>query len=188
MEPLTIGIIGCGNISEAYLVGAARSRLIRVKAVADLRPEAAQARATQFNVEATSVDALLADPAVELVINLTVPLAHATVGKLVVDAGKHVYSEKPLAATLAEARALSAAAAVAGVRVGCAPDTFMGGGGQACRKLIDDGRIGEVVGGAAAVVSHGMESWHPNPSSSSNPAVARRWTLDPTTLPSLSIC
>ena len=163
MNPVILGIIGCGNISDAYFNGAARSGLVRVKACADLRREAAEAKAKQFGVAALSIDQLLADPEIEIVINLTVPLAHAAVGLQVIAAGKHVYSEKPLAATLADARALAQAAAAAGLRVGCAPDTFLGGAHQACRRVIDEGRIGQVVGGAAAVISRGMESWHPNP-------------------------
>jgi predicted dehydrogenase len=163
MTPVILGIIGCGNISDAYFQGAARSAMVRVKACADLRREAAEAKAKQFGVAAVTVDELLADPEIEIVINLTVPLVHAKVGLQVVAAGKHVYSEKPLAATLADARALTLAAAAAGVRVGCAPDTFLGAAHQACRRVIDEGRIGQVVGGAAAVISRGMESWHPNP-------------------------
>jgi predicted dehydrogenase len=163
MEPTTIGIIGCGNISDAYLNGAARSALIGVKACADLMPEVAQAKAAEHGVQALAVDALLADPEIEIVINLTVPLAHAGVSRQIVDAGKHVYSEKPLAARFDDARALARAAAGRGVRVGCAPDTFLGAAHQACRLAIDAGRIGRPVAGAAAVLSHGMESWHPNP-------------------------
>ena len=163
MTPVILGIIGCGNISDAYFQGAARSALVRVKACADLRREAADAKAGQYGVAALTVDELLADPEIEIVINLTVPLVHAAVGLQAVAAGKHVYSEKPLAATLADARALARAAAAAGVRIGCAPDTFLGGAHQACRRVIDEGRIGRVVGGAAAVISRGMEMWHPSP-------------------------
>ena len=163
MNPVTIGLIGCGTISEAYLKGAARSRLITVKSVADLDAAAAARRAAEFGVVATTVESLIDDPDIEIVLNLTVPLAHAKVGLAAIAAGKHVYSEKPLAATYAEARQLADAADAAGVRLGCAPDTFLGGAHQACRGLIDAGRIGRVLGGAAAVISRGMESWHPNP-------------------------
>ncbi len=109
------------------------------------------------------VDALLADPDIEIVINLTVPLAHGPVSRQIITAGKHVYSEKPLAARFTEAQALMLAAAGRGVRVGCAPDTFLGAAHQACRRAIDAGRIGRPIAGAAAVLSHGMEHWHPNP-------------------------
>jgi predicted dehydrogenase len=163
MEPAVIGIIGCGTISEAYFKGAARSKLIRVKSCADLVPEAAAARAREFGAEAVPVDALLADDEIEIVINLTVPLAHGPVSRQIITAGKHVYSEKPLAVRFSEGQALMLAAAGRGVRVGCAPDTFLGAAHQACRRAVDRGRIGRLVAGAAAVLSHGMEHWHPNP-------------------------
>jgi predicted dehydrogenase len=163
MEPTTIGIIGCGSISDAYLKGAARSELIRVKACADLRPEAAEAKAGEYGVAAVPVDALLGDPEIEIVINLTVPLAHGPVSRQIITAGKHVYSEKPLAARFSEAQALMLAAAGRGVRVGCAPDTFLGAAHQACRRAVDAGLIGRPIAGAASVLSHGMEHWHPNP-------------------------
>jgi predicted dehydrogenase len=163
MEPTIIGIIGCGNISDAYLKGAARSQLIQVKSCADLNAEAAKTKASEYDIAAVPVDALLADPDIEIVINLTVPLAHGPVSRQIITAGKHVFSEKPLAARFTEAQALMLAAAGRGVRVGCAPDTFLGAAHQACRRTIDDGRIGRPIGGAAAVLSHGMEHWHPNP-------------------------
>jgi predicted dehydrogenase len=163
MEPTIIGIIGCGTISDAYLKGAARSQLIRVKSCADLNAEAAETKATEYGISAVSADGLLADPDIEIVINLTVPLAHGPVSRQIITAGKHVYSEKPLAARFTEARALMLAAAGRGVRVGCAPDTFLGASHQACRRAIDGGRIGRPIAGAAAVLSHGMEDWHPNP-------------------------
>lgn len=163
MDPIRIGIIGCGVISDAYLKGAARSEYIAVKSVADMRPEAAAATAAEYGVAAVTPEALLADPDISIVINLTVPLAHAAVNRSIIAAGKHVYTEKPFCATFAEARDVLAAAAAAGVRVGGAPDTFLGASHQACRRAIDAGRIGRPFGGAAAVLSHGMEHWHPNP-------------------------
>ncbi|MGH1480710.1 MAG: Gfo/Idh/MocA family protein [Geminicoccales bacterium] len=163
MQKTTIGIIGCGNISDAYLKGAARSDLIEVKAVADLNADAASEKAKAYNVEAPSIDALLADPDIEIVINITVPLAHAGVSQAIISAGKHVYSEKPLAATLDDGKAMMAAANAAGLRVGCAPDTFLGAGHQACRQAVDQLKIGKVVGGALSFLTHGMEDWHPNP-------------------------
>jgi predicted dehydrogenase len=163
VNPVVIGIIGCGNISDAYLTGAGRSKLVRVKSVADLRPEAAAAQAKKYGVQAVSIDALLGDAEVEIIINLTVPLAHAAVGRKIIDAGKHAYSEKPLATDFAAGCGLLEAAAAKGLRVGCAPDTFFGASHQACRRAIDAGRIGRVVAGAATVMNHGMEHWHPNP-------------------------
>jgi predicted dehydrogenase len=163
MSKTLIGIIGCGNISDAYFKGAARSAFVQVKACADLNVAAAQAKATLYGAKALSVPALLADPDISLVVNLTVPLAHAAVSRQIIHAGKHVYSEKPLAANFADAAALMEQARVKGLRVGCAPDTFMGASHQACRRAIDAGAIGKPVGGAAVVMSHGAEGWHPNP-------------------------
>jgi predicted dehydrogenase len=163
MARIDIGVIGCGNISHSYLKGAARSELVRVKSVADMRMEAAQEKAAEYGVQAVTMDRLLADPEIQIVINLTVPLAHAPVSLQIVEAGKHVYSEKPLVTRLSEAEALLLAASAKGVRVGCAPDTFFGASHQACRRMIDAGRIGQPIGGAAFFATHGMEHWHPNP-------------------------
>jgi len=163
MEPTIIGIIGCGSISGAYLSGAARSPLLRVKSVADIRPDAADAQALEHGVQAVPIDALLADPDIEIVVNLTVPAAHAPVSLQIIEAGKHVYLEKPLATRFTEAKPVTQAAAAKGLRVGCAPDTFLGAGHQACRYAIDAGLIGVPVAGSASMLSHGMEHWHPNP-------------------------
>ena len=161
--PVLIGVIGCGNISDAYFNGAARSGLVKIKACADLNPVAAQAKAAQHGVAAVSVNELLADPDIRIVINLTIPMAHAPVAKQILDAGKHVYLEKPLSASFLEAQALMDHARAKSLRVGCAPDTFFGAGHQATRRVIDSGQIGTPVGGSVAVMSHGAESWHPNP-------------------------
>ena len=163
MQPVKLGIIGSGVISDAYLKGAARSKLIAVKACTDLMPEAAAAKAAAYGVAAVGIEEMLADPEIEIVINLTVPLAHAEVSLRAIDAGKHVYSEKPIAATFAEGRGLTAAARAKGVRLGAAPDTFLGAGHQAVRQALDAGRIGRVVAGSACFATHGMETWHPNP-------------------------
>ena len=163
MSMTGIGVIGCGNISDSYLAGARCYDQIAVKSVADLNNDTALAKARDYGVEAVAVDDLLADDEIEIVVNLTVPLAHAEVSRKIVDAGKHVYSEKPLAATLAEGREVIGAAECAGLRVGTAPDTFLGAAHQACRHAIDQGTIGEVIGGAASFLTHGMEHWHPDP-------------------------
>jgi predicted dehydrogenase len=163
MRKTIIGIIGCGNISDAYLKGAARSSLIEVKACADLRLEAAQAKAAEYGVQAMSIDALLADPDISIIVNLTVPMAHAQVSLQILNAGKHAYSEKPLAANFKDAAAMMATSRATGLRVGCAPDTFFGASHQACRRALDAGAIGRPVGGSVVVMSHGMETWHPNP-------------------------
>ena len=163
MSKTVIGLIGCGNISDAYLRGAAHSNAIRVKACSDLRPEAAQAKAAEYGVSAMPVQQLLADPEISIVVNLTVPMTHAAVSQQILNAGKHAYSEKPLAANFADGAGLMELSRARNLRVGCAPDTFLGASHQACRRLIDSGAIGVPVGGSAVVMSHGMESWHPNP-------------------------
>lgn len=163
MERIDIGIIGCGNISHSYLKGAARSELVRVKAVTDVRREAAEAKAAEYGVQAVTVDRLLADPDIQIVLNLTVPVAHAPVSLQIIGAGKHVYSEKPLGIRHAEAEALMLAARAKAVRVGCAPDTFLGAAHQACRRAIDAGQIGRPIAGSAFFANPGMEDWHPNP-------------------------
>lgn len=163
MDKVGIGFIGCGNISEAYLRAAAKFPILDIRGVADLRPEAAQARASQFGLKAFPVDELLRDPAIEIIVNLTIPAAHVEVGLMALAAGKHVHSEKPLALTTAQARTLLDAADKRGLRVGCAPDTFLGGAHQTCRKLVDEGAIGRPVAGTASFMCPGHERWHPNP-------------------------
>lgn len=158
-----VGIIGCGNIFPAYIRGCSAFEVLEVVACADLDMERAQARAQEFNIRALSPAELVSSPAVDIVVNLTVPAAHAAVSLMAVAAGKHVYEEKPFATTRADGQRLLAAAQAQGVRIGCAPDTFLGGGLQTCRKLIDDGWIGTPVAAAAFMLSHGPESWHPSP-------------------------
>jgi predicted dehydrogenase len=159
-----VGIIGCGNISDTYLRNGPLFAGFSYVACADLDPALARRRAEVFNVEATSVDALLARQDIDAVVNLTVPAAHAEVSLKILDAGKHVFSEKPLAVSLPEGRAVVGAADSKGLRVGCAPDTVLGPGVQTARKILDSGEIGSPILGLAAVQSHGMEHWHPNPS------------------------
>ena len=163
MEALRAGIVGCGNISDTYLSRARHFAAIEVVACADLDAPLAKAQAEKYGVRAVAPDALLADDAIELAINLTPPLAHAKVSSAALAAGKHVYSEKPLGVTLAEARDLVAQARSSGRRVGCAPDTFLGGGHQLARELLDQGAIGRPIAGTARVMTRGMEIWHPNP-------------------------
>lgn len=160
---LGIGIIGCGNISATYLELIPMFRNIAVVAVADINTEAAESRGADFNVPAQSVKALLANEAVDIVLNLTVPAVHFAVTKQALMAGKHVYSEKPLTLSMKDARALQALAARRKRHVAAAPDTFLGGSPQMIRKLVDEGAIGKVASGTAHILSPGMEHWHPNP-------------------------
>jgi len=163
MKPVGIGVIGCGVISGAYLKAARHFPLLDIRGLADLRPEAAKARAAEFGLKATTIESLLSDPEIEIVLNLTVPKAHVAVGLQVLEAGKHVYSEKPLAITFADGEALVKSATARGLRTGCAPDTFLGGAHQTCRALVDAGRIGAPVGATAYFMCPGHESWHPAP-------------------------
>lgn len=162
---MNVGIVGCGTISGIYLSNLEkRFHRVTVKAVADLVPERAEARKAEFGVpKACSVEELLADPGIECVVNLTVPQAHAEVTMAALAAGKHVYTEKPLAISLRDAEKILALAAKKRVRVGAAPDTFLGSGLQACRSLVDEGAIGTPVAATAFMVNHGHESWHPDP-------------------------
>lgn len=158
-----VGIVGCGTISEAYVKGCRKFEILDLDACADIEYSRAEALAEQHDLRACTVDELYDDPDIQIIINLTIPSAHAEVTLAAISAGKHVYSEKPLAVTREDGRRILAAAEERGVRVGCAPDTFLGGGLQTCRKLIDDGWIGEPVGAAAFMLNAGPESWHSNP-------------------------
>ncbi|MFD1941028.1 Gfo/Idh/MocA family protein [Paradevosia shaoguanensis] len=158
-----VGIIGCGNISGAYIKASRNFPVLDIRAVADLRPEVAAARAAEHGLVAKPIGALLSDPSIDLVINLTIPRAHVEVGLRALAAGKHVYSEKPLGIAFAEGKRLIDAAAAAGLRVGSAPDTFLGGAHQTARQLIDKGAIGQPIGGTAFFMCPGHESWHPDP-------------------------
>ena len=163
MDSVGIGIVGCGTIAGAYLTAALKLPILDIRAVADLNPQAAQARADEFGLRAVPLDALFDDPAVDIVLNLTVPKAHVEVGLRALAAGKHVYSEKPLAIAFSDGQRLLTAAAAAGLRVGCAPDTFLGGAHQRARRLVDDGVLGAPVGGSATFLCPGHERWHPAP-------------------------
>lgn len=163
MDRVGVGVIGCGNIAPAYLKAMRDFPILDVRGLADMDPARAQARADEFGLPAREIDALFADPEVEIVVNLTIPAAHVAVARRALSAGKHTYSEKPLAVAFAEGAALVAEAARAGLRIGAAPDTFLGGGHQAARAAIDAGRIGTPIGGAAFFMCPGHERWHPDP-------------------------
>ncbi|MBT2551348.1 Gfo/Idh/MocA family protein [Arthrobacter sp. ISL-65] len=163
-KPINVGIIGCGAIIAQYLTNFRRLHAVELVAVADLDPARAQAVANDYEgVRAVSVDELIAADDVDLVLNLTIPAAHADIALKAIAAGKSVYGEKPLAANVMEARQVLEAAAKAGVKVGCAPDTVLGTGIQTARKAIDDGLIGAPISATATMVTPGHERWHPNP-------------------------
>jgi predicted dehydrogenase len=163
-EPHRVGIVGLGVISRAYLKTLAARPEVRVAAVADLDHSRAAAVAVEMpGVEAVSVERLLGGGDVDTVLNLTIPAAHAEIALGAIAGGKHVYAEKPLAVTFADGRSIVDAAAAAGVRMGCAPDTVLGTGIQTARAAIDDGLIGRPLAASAVMVTPGHERWHPHP-------------------------
>lgn len=162
-KPLNVGIVGLGAISGQYLQTFASLDTVRVVAVADMVAARAEEVAAELGVRALSVDELVADPEVDLVLNLTIPAAHAEIARKAIANGKATYGEKPLAASLDDAREIVDAAHRAGVALGCAPDTVLGTGVQTARKAIDDGLIGHPVAATATMVTPGHERWHPNP-------------------------
>ncbi|WP_298884864.1 Gfo/Idh/MocA family oxidoreductase [uncultured Bradyrhizobium sp.] len=163
MSKLGVGVVGCGNISTIYLRNIPNFRDLRLVACADLRGEVARDQAGQFGIEALTIEALLARPDIQIVVNLTTPNAHFAVSHAALTAGKHVFGEKPITVEAADAAALVREAAQRGLKLGCAPDTFLGSGGRTARELIDAGRIGKVLYGTCFLMSHGMEHWHPDP-------------------------
>lgn len=164
-KTMNIGIIGCGVISDIYLKNLTTVfRNVSVLACADLVIEKAQQAADKYQIpQACTVDELLDNKEVDIVINLTIPQAHAEVTTKALLKGKHVFEEKPLAVTVEEGKELIALAKKRQLHLCCAPDTFLGAGFQTARKIIDDGWIGEVVGVSAFMGYGGPESWHPNP-------------------------
>ncbi|HEX4298339.1 MAG TPA: Gfo/Idh/MocA family oxidoreductase, partial [Devosia sp.] len=158
-----VGIMGAGNISSAYLRLAPLFKGLEVRAVADILPEAAKKRAEEFKVKAQTPDELLKNSEIDVVVNLTIPATHYRVSMDAISAGKHAYSEKPFVLTLEEGKALKKAADERKLRVGSAPDTFLGGAHQQVRDLIDGGKLGRITSGTTHVMSRGMEHWHPNP-------------------------
>ncbi|MFJ9085553.1 Gfo/Idh/MocA family protein [Streptomyces sp. NPDC102384] len=163
MDPIRVGVIGVGNVLNQYLDKIGVHPDVEIVALADVNAEAVAKRAAEYSVpKALTPDELLADPTVELVLNLTPPTLHAPVTLQAVAAGKHVLSEKPFAISLEEAQQILDAAQAAGVKVGSAPTTFLGSGMQTSRKLIDDGWIGQPVTAFGSFANRGYEHWHPN--------------------------
>jgi predicted dehydrogenase len=158
-----LGVIGCGNISMTYLRNAALFGGVELRACADISAEVAAHRAGEYGIRAKSVDGLLADPDIDLVLNLTVPAVHFEVTLSALSAGKHVFTEKPLATSATDGRRLVADAKTRGLLLGSAPDTFLGAAGRRARRLMQDGAIGRPVSGTAFMMGRGMERWHPNP-------------------------
>lgn len=166
MEKVKIGILGLGAISGIYLKNLTELfREVEVAGIYDLIPEKVAAAQSEYKIAKgySSMEEMLQDPEIEIVLNLTRPFEHYETTKAALLAGKHVYSEKPLAATYEEGRELTALAQEKNLMLGGAPDTFLGAGIQTCRKLIDNGFIGRPIGASARMICHGHESWHPAP-------------------------
>ena len=161
--PARVGIVGCGVISGHYVENSAAFDSFEITACADLDAAAARKLAAKHALDVAAVDELVADPAIDVVLNLTPPAAHAAVTRSALAAGKHVYSEKPLATTTADAADLLAEADRLGLRIGCAPDTFLGGPYQSALALLEEGAIGAPLSVSAAMLVTGADGWHPNP-------------------------
>jgi len=164
MKTVKIGIIGCGNISNAYFNGCKTFPILEIVHCADLDVDRAKAKAAEHGIPRYgTAQQLLADPEVQIVVNLTIPRAHTEVNLAALAAGKHVYCEKPFSLSREEGCPVMELAHKKNLMVACAPDTFFGEGHQTCRKLIEDGAIGTPIAASAFMACHGHESWHPSP-------------------------
>lgn len=164
MRKIKVGLVGCGNICDIYLQNAKKFKVYEIAACADLILERAQQKAEEYGIpKACSVKEVMEDPKIEMILNLTIPAAHAEVCIAALNAGKSVYLEKPLATTLEDGKKIIDLAKSKGVLVGCAPDTFLGGRVQTIRKMIEDGWIGVPVAVTSFMTCHGHECWHPGP-------------------------
>ncbi len=180
IQATRVAIIGCGNISDIYFQNLAKFQTVQVVACADLDVARAQATASKYGIPwAGSAEEILNDAEVDLILNLTTPDAHASVALGALKAGKHVYNEKPLALELKDATAMLELANAQNLRVGGAPDTFLGGGLQTCRQLIDDGAIGTPLAASAFMTCPGHESWHPNPGFYYQPGAGPMFDMGP---------
>ena len=163
-SPVRVGVVGCGTVSQPYLKNMTASPVLEVVACADQVPERARGRALEFGLpRAISVEDLIVDPEVELVVNLTIPNAHAAISLAALQGGKHVHTEKPLATSAEDGRRLLEAASAAGLTLACAPDTVLGAGIQTCLLLLEEGSLGEPLAASAFMLNRGPENWHPNP-------------------------
>jgi predicted dehydrogenase len=157
-----VGVVGCGIVAKVYVEGSTAFESFDVVTCADLDMPSAKAFAEVHGLKASTVDELIADPSIDVVLNLTPPAAHAPVMRAALEAGKHVYTEKPVTTTVAEGRELLAEADRRGLRIGCAPDTFLGAAYEAARELIAQGEIGTPLAATATFLVGGPDSWHPN--------------------------
>ena len=164
MDPVRVGIIGCGKISAAYCSGMQQFPVLEIIACSDIDSSRSEKLANEYEIpKRLSPDQLFNDSEVDLIVNLTVPALHHEISLAAITAGKHVWSEKPLAVIRSDGQSLVQAAKKAKLLLGCAPDTFLGGGHQTCRKLVDDKSIGKPLHAVAFMTGHGHENWHPDP-------------------------
>ena len=165
MKKFNIGIIGIGDISDVYINNLKKYDIVNILACAGRHLDRAQKKAQRYGIQRpyANAEALIADPDIDIVLNLTLPESHAELTMKALQAGKHVYTEKPLAATFEEGEKIMALARSKRLYVGCAPDTFLGGRLQTCREIINSGRIGDVIGASAFFLTHGHESFYPTP-------------------------
>ncbi|ALN75445.1 Gfo/Idh/MocA family protein [Aureimonas sp. AU20] len=163
MTTIGLGVVGCGNIAMTYMRNAKLFGGVELRGCADLSADMAATRAREYGVRAMTLDELYAAPEIDIVLNLTIPAAHFDVTMSALSAGKHVFTEKPLGVTAAEGRRIVAEARERGLKLGSAPDTFLGAAGRRARRLMDEGAIGKPVAGTAFMFGRGMEHWHPNP-------------------------
>ena len=164
MEKVKVGIVGCGNISEIYFTNLNTIfKITEVVACCDVVPERAQEKAEKFGCKAMSLDEMLKDKEIKIIVNLTTPPFHFDICLKALNAGKNTYTEKPLSVTIEQGKILVQTAKEKGLLLGCAPETFLGAGIQTCAKLINDGWIGKPVAATAFMTGHGPEGWHPDP-------------------------
>jgi predicted dehydrogenase len=164
MEKIKVGLVGCGKICDIYFKNSKNYKIYEIAACADIIPEKAEQKAKEYGIaKVCSVKEIVEDPEIDVVLNLTIPAAHLEISLAALNSDKHVYSEKPLGVTLEEGMKIIELAKAKGLRVGCAPDTFLGGRIQTIRKLIDEGWIGEPIAVTGFMANHGHECWHPSP-------------------------
>jgi len=177
---INVGVIGCGDISQIYFESCKQFGILNIAACADLVIEKAKQRAKQFDIPiACGPQEIFSNPDIDIVLNLTIPAAHTQVATDALKAGKHVYNEKPLTIKRQEGLQLLQLAKDNALRIGCAPDTFLGGGLQTCRKLIDDGVVGRPIAATAFMTCHGHESWHPAPEFYYKPGAGPMFDMGP---------
>lgn len=179
MRRAKIGVVGCGKISGIYFEAPRQFPVLEIVACCDLNAAAAEAKAKEFGIRVMTLPEMLAASEIDIILNLTQPAGHAEIASSALAAGKSVYNEKPLTVSREEARKVLDLAQRRGLRVGCAPDTFLGAGLQTCRKLLEEGAIGQPVAATAFMMCHGHEHWHPDPAFYYQPGAGPLFDMGP---------